>query len=156
MIHCPGAVPRRRNPSRPGGRAGFSLLESLLAVTVLGIVVIAVISAISTSTKLAEEGRKAMLGSMAVDDFLLELITLPYDDLKLKNNTNQLVGEMTTLDGALYPDTYWAVGRTVSITESTISDGPINIRGLTVVVTAVDDLNVTLAQAETFVPEPTE
>lgn len=156
MILFPGALPRRRNPSRPGGRVGFSLLESLLAVTVLGIVVIAVISAVSTSHKLAHEGRKAMLGSMAVDDLLLELITLSYDDLKLKNGASESAGEMNTLDGTPYPDTFWAVGRTVSVTESTISDAGVQIKGLSVVVTALDDLNVTLAQAETFVPEPTE
>lgn len=156
MILSPGAFTRRRNPSRPGGRAGFSLLESLLAVTVLGIVVIAVISAISTSHKLAHEGRKAMLGSMAVDDLLLELITLSYSDLKLKNGASESAGEMNTLDGTPYPGTFWAVGRTVSVTETTISDAGIQIKGLSVVVMALDDMNVTLAQAETFVPEPTE
>ena len=136
---------------------GFTLLESLFAATVLGVVVIAVISAISTAQKISFEGQKRLLAAMAADDLMIKLATLPYDTLKTKNGLEQGVGAMETLDGEPYPDSFWSVGRQVSVSEKLISqdDLQVKIKGLEVIVTAVDH-SADLVRLEMFVPEPAQ
>lgn len=149
--------PRTPNATPAGRRSAraFTLLESLFAATVLGVVVIAVISAISTSQKISFEGQKRLLAAMAADDLMIELATLPYDSLKTKNGLEQEVGKIATLDGEPYPDSFWSIGRTVTVTEKLINqqDLQVKIKGLEVVVTAVDD-HADLVRLEMFVPEP--
>lgn len=134
---------------------GFSLLESLLAVTVLGVVVIAVTSAVTTANALSFEGQKRILAAIAVDDFAIEATTLPYDTLKTLNGTEQKIGQMTTLDGVAYPPLFWSIGREVSVTEQTIQDQGlgVSVKGLVIVIRAVDDHGV-IFEAQTFIAEP--
>lgn len=157
MRHDPASTPlvatdiRRRSAAR----RAFTLLESLFAATVLGVVVIAVISAISSAQRISFEGQKRLLAAMAADDLMIELATLPYNTLKTKNGLTQDPGEMQSLDGEAYPDSFWSVGRTVSVTETVVTqrDLDVNIKGLQVVVTALDD-SADLVRLEMFVPEP--
>lgn len=140
---------------RRGRGRGFSLLESLLAVCVLGVVVGAVISAVATSHKLAFEGQKRLLAAMAVDDLMIELVTLSYPDLKAKDGAEEKPGQMKTLDQAGYPASFWSIGRTITVKEEVLKDQALGteIKGLRVTVSAGDG-SATLAEAETFVPEP--
>lgn len=142
----------RRRVDRAGA---FTLLESLVATALIGVIVIAVISSVSTAQKLAFEGQKLILASMAADDLMLELVTLPYDELKLKNNLTQSPGSMASLDGQVYPGTFWAIGRTVSVQDETITEPALGvmIKGVRVTVTASDEFR-SLATLETFVAEP--
>jgi len=136
-------------------KRGFTLIEALVASTLLGMIVLAVISAVSASQRLSFEGQKQLLGVMAADDFLAELVTLPYDDLKLKHGLVQPTGELKTLDGHPYPHVNWPISRRVVVQEQTITEPAlqIQIKGLRVAVTASDEMR-DLAMLETFVPEP--
>lgn len=156
MQRAPATTPTAASRgNRPRGSRGFTLLESLFAATVLGIVVIAVISAISTAQRISFEGQKRLLAAMAADDLMIELATLPYSTLKTKNGLTQAPGAMTTLDGEGYPESFWTIGRSVSVSEKVVTqnDLNVNIKGLEVVVTAVDD-SADLVRLEMFVPEP--
>ena len=136
-------------------KRGFTRLESRVATALIGVIVIAVISSVSTAQKLAFEGQKMILASMAADDLMLELVTLPYDELKLKNNLSQSPGSMASLDGQVYPGTFWAIGREVQVQEETITEPTLGVmvKGVRVTVTASDEFR-SLATLETFVAEP--
>ena len=137
-------------------KPGFTLLESLIALTILTATVLAVGSAISASSQQSIEGQKQILAAMAADDLLAELGALPYAELSSKHGLDQPIGKMETLEAVAYPDTYWLVGRTVSVVETDITVGgdlDVKVRGMMITVSAYDE-NRTLSSIQTFVPEP--
>jgi type II secretory pathway pseudopilin PulG len=143
----PAAAPRRRG--------GFTLLEALVASVILGASVIAVVSAMSTAQKLAFEGQKRVLGAMAANDLLIELATLDYSVLKSHQPINNAVGQMESLDGTAYPVSFWALGRTMTVEQTKITDAKSGavVQGVKVVVSAIDE-DKTLCAIEAFFAEP--
>lgn len=141
----------------PRHRRGFTLLEALIASAVLALTVLAIGAAMSAAQMISLEGRKAVLGSMVCGDYMSELMTLAYDDIEARNGEITPVGQLTTIDGVAYPESYWALGRGVSAQEElvTIEGLGVTVRGLRIEVTAFDDDRV-VAIAEAFLPEPTE
>lgn len=140
---------------RGGVFGGFTLLESLIAMVILTATVLAVGSAISASSQQSIEGQKQILAAMAADDLLAELSATPYASLISYNGMDQAIGEMQTLDLTPYPDTYWLIGRTVSVVETDITTGDlgVKVRGMLVTVSAYDD-NRTLSEIQAFFAEP--
>jgi hypothetical protein len=141
--------------SRRRGRSAFTLIEALVASTLLGVVVLAVISAVTTSQQMSFEGQKTILAAMAADDLMAELVVLDYNDLKLQDNVDQAIGSLQTLGGSAYTDAAWALGRHVEVTEETLFYGDLGVwvTGLRVIVEVRDEFRA-LAVIETFVPEP--
>jgi len=135
--------------------AGLTLLEAMMASAVLSIVVLAVGAAVSAAQQASLEGQKMILGSMAADDLLSELLTEDYASLPLWDGVVQYVGEMETFDGDPYPDTFWLVGRSVAVTDEQVEDPEleVTIQGRRIVVSAFDE-NRVLAVSEMFVAEP--
>lgn len=152
-------VKKAHNLSRPSGELrrdqAFSLIEALVASTLLGVVVLAVISAVSAAQSLSFEGQKLILASMSADDLMAELVTIPYGDLKLRDGVSQPIGGLATMAGDPYPSTFWALGRAVSVAEEVITepDLGVSVRGLRVRVTTRDEFR-DLVSIETFIPEP--
>ena len=136
-------------------RRGFSLLENLMAAAVLGIIVLAVGLAVQAAQKASLEGQKTVLGAMAADDMMSALRALEYAQLPIYDGVVQDVGEMQTLDGDDYPETYWALGRSVMVENTKYSEGGLGaeINGRRIVVAAFDE-NRVLVELECFVPEP--
>ena len=136
-------------------RRGFTLLESLIAMVILTATVLAVGSAISASSQQSIEGQKQILAAMAADDLLSELSAIPYGELKTYDGLDQGIGLMQTLGLTPYPDTYWLIGRAVSVVETDIATGDLGVvvRGMLVTVSVYDE-NRTLSQIQTFIPEP--
>ncbi len=143
---------RRRSPR---AQPGFTLLESLMAATVLGVVVLAAGAAILSSQRVAQDGQRRMIGAMVVDDLMSELTTVPYDDLRLMGTVEEPIGEMTTLDGAAYPGAYWSIGRTTTVEPAVVEHPELgsDIHGVMVRVEAFDEYS-SLAAVEMFVAEP--
>lgn len=136
-------------------RRGYTLIEALVASVLLGVIVLAVMSAVAASQKLSFEGQKQILGAMAADDLMAEIATLPYEQLLLRDGMSQSVGQAQTLDGQAYPGLYWSLGRRVKVEEQKIEhkETGIVVRGRRVVVTAFDDRR-DVARIETFIAEP--
>ncbi len=160
MVKRDGYDRSRRRRSAPGCRVGrrsggFSLIESLIAVTILGTVVLAVSVAVTTAQQVAFEGQKRMLAAIAADDILNELVTLDYAVLPTWDGTIQGMGEMTTIDGEAYPEAYWAVGREISVTDEDVYDEglEVTVRGRRIVVAVTDEFGV-IGTVETWVAEP--
>lgn len=135
--------------------SAFSLIEALVASTLLGMIVLAMISAVTTSQQLSFEGQKQILAAMAADDLMAELVSLDYDDLKMKDNLDQPIGEVETLEGNMYSDVVWPLGRRIEVTEELLYYGELDVwvKGLRVVV-EVRDEHRAMTTLETFVPEP--
>ncbi len=134
---------------------GFTLIESLVAITILGTIMLAVVAALSASQGVAFDGQKRILASIACDDFLSELATLSYDDLPPQNGLTQDIGEMATLDGFEYPTSFWAIGRSVAVEQSTMTDDEsgAEVQGLLVSVAGFDE-TATLMTVQLFVADP--
>lgn len=143
-----------RRPNRPRTRA-FTLIEALVASALLGVIVLAVLSAVSASQRLGFEGQKQILAAIAADDLMGELVTLSYPEIKLKDGLNQPIGQIKTLDGHNYTTPYWPIGRKVIAKDKTISDAGLgtNIKGLQLIVESRDEFR-TIVSVETFIPEP--
>lgn len=167
----PAALGRDARPadsSRPGAQngaflravmvraGGFTLIENMIAAAVLGVIVLAVGLAVSASIKASQEGQKTVLGSMAADDLMSELRTVPYNTLDTYDGQVQPVGEMQTIAGsAAYPQTYWTIGRSITVEPVQYQNGDLGatINGRRVVIAAFDDRR-TLVELEAFIPEP--
>lgn len=140
---------------RSRDRGAYTLLEALFASTILSIVVLAVISAMSAAQMHSFEGQKTILAAIAANNHLSELVTLDYADLRARDGQAEAVGGLVTVDGVTYPDPFWALGRSILVEETVqeIEELSTEITGLRVVVTVHDDAR-DLASIETFVPEP--
>jgi len=136
-------------------RNGFTLLESLMASAVLAIVVLAVGAAVSAAQDASLHGQRMLLASMAAEDLLSEISTTPYADLPTLDGLDQPPGQMQTLAGEAYPDTYWSVGRAVLVESASYThpDLGVQVDGRRVLVTAYDAQR-DLVTLETFIPEP--
>lgn len=153
----PEPIRATRNPAarRAATRRGLTLLESLIATTILGVIVLAVAAALNASQKLAFEGQKRVLGVNAADDLMIELMTVPYNQLGRWNGLDQAPGAMLTMDGESYPRAYWSIGRSVTVVPENITEPGIGITvaGMMITVRA-DDGAHTLAELSVFRPEP--
>jgi prepilin-type N-terminal cleavage/methylation domain-containing protein len=141
--------PRHRN-------RGFTLLECMMAVSILLTVVMAVTSAITSGQQHAYEAQQRVAAAMAADELLGRITCDAYANIGLWNNYNEPVGQMKDLANQAMPGVFAGIGRraTVSATLITASAMSIKVRGVTVRVVAFDRGNRTLADVSRFVPEP--
>lgn len=148
-------MPRTSSTTPQPTPRGFTLLEALMGVSVLAVVVLAVSAALTASQTIAFEGQKRILAAIAADDLMSELLTLEYDDLRARDGDADPIGEITTLDNEQYPDSFWALGRSVAVQTVSLYDQTLDVSvdGVIVTVSVIDD-GAILAQAEVFVPEP--
>lgn len=150
---------RRHNSrgwTRAAGRRAFTLIEAMVAVSVLSLSVLALSSAVAAGQQASLEGQKMILGSLAVSDMMSELSSVAYSDLSSYHNRTANPGQMRTIDNVSYPSTYWAVGRRTTVVATRFSDPGlgVEIQGVTITVRAFDAEGRTVASAERFVPEP--
>lgn len=136
-------------------RRALTLIESLIASAILLMAVLALTSALAAGQAAAIEGQKLLLGSLAVDDLLSELWSEDYDDLPSYDGVQDDVGEIATLDGEAYPDSFWMLGRRVEVEDRDIKSAKtgVIVRGRIVRVIAFD-ADRDLVSAELFVAEP--
>lgn len=145
-----------RGRSTPRGLVGaFTLLESLVAVTLLGTIMLAVVAALSASQSVAFEGQKRILVAIACDDLMSEICTLSYDDAKLRDGTVEGIGQMETLDGVEYPGAFWCLGRSTSVEQTTMSDpeSGASVEGILITVAGFDE-SATLLEISLFMADP--
>lgn len=150
-IHPFRANAREARPSR----RGLTLLESLIATTILSVIVLAVAAALNASQKLAYEGRQRVLGVNAADDLMVELMTVPYAQLQAYHGLDQEPGQMSSIDGQAYPQSYQTIGRSAEVVAEHVTEPGlgITVAGLTITVRATDG-QYTLAELTVFRPEP--
>ena len=135
---------------------GFTLLESLMATGILLAVVVSVSSAITAGQQNAYEAQQRIAGTLAAEELLGRLITLPYDQLPAWHGHSEAVGAMTDMAGEPLPGSMVMVGRGVRVTTTLQSLGAVGVRvqGRLVQVVSVNAEGRVLAELRRFVPEP--
>lgn len=146
------------HPRSIGPRRGYTLLESLMASSILLMIVVAVTGAVSAGQQHAFEAHQRVTGSLAAEELLGRISVLDYAAIGGWNGYVEPVGAMRGLDGAAMPPAFDRLGRRVSVVTETKDLGAIGVlvRGRTIRVTAEDERGRILASLETFVPEPPE
>ncbi len=126
-----------------------------MASVVLGVIMLAVATAVGTAQQMSFESQKRLFAAIAADDFMSEVATLEYDDLAALHNRSDDIGALRTLDGRSYPLSFWSLGRTVSVLPQRMTDPDtgVAIDGRMVRV-ATHDAYAELAVVQLFVPEP--
>ncbi len=138
--------------------AGFTLLEAVIALALLSLSVLALTQAVSAGQMQSQESQKQVLATMAAQDALSEISSLPYASIAPLNGTSEAVGKMRARDGAAYPSTYWTLGRRFAAVAATttVSTGPgqtVVISGTQVTVTVSDGVRDVLSLS-VFIAEP--
>ena len=143
-------------PTRSGLRRAFTLMEALMASGILLGIVVAVTSAITAGQQHAYEAHRRIAATLATEELMGRLITIPHDDLAGWNGYTEPVGAMTDMSGAPMPGSFGMVGRSVQVATSleSFEDLEVIVRGFTVQVRAFGSEGRTLAQLTRFIPEP--
>src|SRR5262245_10274872 len=94
-------------------RAGFTLLESIMAAGILLVVVVSVTSAITAGQQHAYEAQQQISASLAAEEMLGRLSTKTYDSLPTWDGHTEPVGTMTDVAGQPMPSVFASIGRDV-------------------------------------------
>ena len=142
----------RRHASR-----GFSLVESLVAVSILALVFTAIAASIGAGSATAGEARQSIAASLATDELLIEVLATSWDEMPSWHGFEETAGESKAPDGQMELARKNLL-RSVSISEESIRLEPVGIEmnGRLVRVTTTDSNGRTVIELERFVPNPTE
>jgi len=153
MMHIDDARATRSRRPRP---RGYTLLESLMAASILLGIIVAITSAVTAGQQHALEAQTRIAGSLAAEDMLSRLIIVDYADLPTWNGHTESIGAMVDMHGQPLPDVYDRIGRTVSITSElfALDDLGVTVRGRMIRVQTFDANGTTLSDISHFVPEP--
>ena len=132
-------------------RGGFSLLEVILALSVLVIGALVTLTLIATTSNRNEKGKSDAVGYKACQDMMEVLMSMPYADMtNLKNwsvnNAQGLTFDISaagfprTPDGSLVKGTY-----TLTDISSTLGYAPGNENKLWEIIVRIDYQNIHLA-----------
>lgn len=144
------ALPRRH---RMRALVGFSLVESLIAISILALVFTAIASAIGAGSASAGEARQRVVATLAADELLAEVLASEWDDLQAWHGYEEEPGESLALDGAS-EDARRSIVRSVRIIDETLRLEPagVEIDGRHVHVTVNDLKGRLLVRLDRFVP----
>jgi type II secretory pathway pseudopilin PulG len=134
---------------------GFTLLESMLAASLLFVIVVAVLSAITSGQQHAYESHLRIAGTLAAEDLMGRLSTASYSTLPSWDGHKENVGAMTDADSVAMPAMFNMIGRKVTVTTSieTLPNG-VKVRGHLLLVQAFGRDNRVVASMQQFVLEP--
>lgn len=149
MKTCSRHRDHRRQPS------GFTLLEAMMASSLLFVIVVAVLSAITSGQQHAYESHVRIAGTLAAEDLMGRLATESYNNLASWNGHTEAVGAMTDIKANAMPEMFDMIGRNVTVTTSleTLPNG-VKVRGSVITVNAYDNTGRAVCTLKQFVPEP--
>lgn len=134
---------------------GFTLLESMLAASLLFVITVAVLSAITAGQQHAYEAHVRIAGTLAAEELMGRLSAEEYSVLAKWDNHSESVGNMVDAEGDPLPSMFVMLGRRVDITTTlvTLPNG-VKVRGRNVTVECFDRDNRVVATVQQFIPEP--
>ncbi|HWB20658.1 MAG TPA: prepilin-type N-terminal cleavage/methylation domain-containing protein [Phycisphaerales bacterium] len=137
-------------------RCGFTLLESMMAIGILLITVMAVCSAITAGQEHALEANQRIAATLAAEELMGRLTAMPYNSLASWDGFTESPGAMTTMHSDELPEVYGSIGRSVEIipTMRDIDEVGVKIRGTDIHITAVNTRGRVMAELYHFIPEP--
>ena len=127
-----------------------------MAAGILLAVVVSVTSAITAGQQHAFEAHQRIAASLAAEELMGRLITIPYEELPNWSGYTEAAGAMTDATGAAMPGTFATIGRDVQVSTSlkTLPEPDVRVRGRTVRVRAFDNAGRILVEFNRFIPEP--
>jgi len=127
----------------------------MLASSLLFVITVAVLSAITAGQQNAYESHLRIAGTLAAEELMGRLSNESYTNLATWNNHQEDVGKMTDSDDVALPDMYDMIGRRVTVTTTMITlPNGVKVNGRHVTVQAFDRENNVVAEMKQFVPEP--
>ncbi len=172
-------MPRQKHAARtaPGSRAGFTLIEALLASAVLAFVVAALTQAIVAGQMQTYDAMHSGRAMALAEAMMEEILVLPYDDpggglvigpdagevtrqdfddIDDYHGFTEALGTLTDAEGNLYPSLFQKFTRFVTVTADTVDIPAFNStqHGITITVTVREGDNGREWTVTRFVPEP--
>ncbi len=137
-------------------RKGIALLEVMIAVGILTFAVASITSAIVAGQQQTAEARTKIVGSVAAESLLSQIIQEPWESINTWHDYVEEVGTITDPTGISIKGDWSYIGRSVSVVASEIQVDPLKvfIVGRTITVSSFNKAGRILATIERFVPEP--
>ena len=152
--HAVNSASNRRSALR---HAGFTLIESLMACSILLVIVVAVTSAVTAGQHHAFYAHQRIGGTLAAEEWMGRLEVLDYDSLITMHEVEP-VGTMLDINGQAFPETFNSVGREAWVTPTHVAfelnGRKTQLNGITIRVRSFDAEDRTLADISRFIPEP--
>lgn len=96
-------------------RRGFTLAESVMALTVLGIAAAGVLLPFAGGARVRAEGNRRTLGVKLAGDLMEEIVNTSFDQIVALYNYSEPQGQVRDADGQVFADSSYAnFGRDVS------------------------------------------
>ena len=145
-----------RHASGHPEHAGFTLLETLVAASLLVVIVVAVTGAMTAGHQHSLEAQQRITATLAAESLLGRVGSEPYDDLEDWDGHLEPVGAMTDLQGTPLPGAFRFAGRRVEVDalEQTVPELGVLVAGRAVTVESFNQDGRMLARLERFIPEP--
>ncbi|MAJ47755.1 MAG: hypothetical protein CBC35_10900 [Planctomycetes bacterium TMED75] len=136
-------------------RRGFSLIESVLALSILAITFTAIASAIGAGSSSAMEERDQVTATLATEELLAEILAEEWDQLSSWNGFEEAPGESFAPDGGRYPSRS-RIWRSAVVLEHTLQIEPAGkqLEGRIVRITTRNTDGRVLVAVDRFVPRP--
>ena len=146
---------RIATPRKTKGARGFSLIESVLALSILVITFTAIASAIGAGTSSALEQRDQVTATLATEELLAVILGEEWGELPSWNGFAESPGESLAPDGGESPSRA-RIWRSATVTDHTMQLEPAgrSLEGRMVRITTRTLEGRILVSVERFVPEP--
>ena len=106
-------------------KRGFTLIEAMMALVVLGIAAAGVLLPFSSGARVRAEGVRRTLGAKLASDLMEEIINTPFDDIATSYNYSEPQGQVKDAAGAVFTDLHYAnFSRDVSCEYVTVPQQP--------------------------------
>ena len=152
-----GRATRGMRPGNRGLRPGFSLVESLIALSILALVFTAIASAIGAGTASAGETRSRVTATLAAEELLAEVLAEDWDDLTDWHGFSEPVGAGRATDGQTTPPSGNMSRSALVIDEVRLLEpAGIEVPGRIIVIEVHDRDERRLTRLERFVPGASE
>ena len=154
-------APDRKNHARLRSaappRRGFSLIESVLALSILAITFTAIASAIGAGTSSALEERDRVTATLATEELLAEILSAEWEQLGSWNGFEENPGEALAPDG-IQSASRARIWRTAEVLDQTLQIEPAGrqLTGRMIRITTRSTEGRVLVAVERFVPRPGE
>lgn len=100
---------------------GFTLVEAMLAVVVLGIAAAGVLLPFTSGASVRAEGARRTLGARLASDLIEEIVNQPFADIVANYNYSEPQGAVKDATGAVFTDSNYAnFSRSVTSTYVTV------------------------------------
>lgn len=137
-------------------RRGLAMLEVLIAAGLLSLSVSSITTAIIAGQQLSLEARAKIVGTVAAESMMSQLLHEPWESLVAWHGYTEIVGSISDPTGTSIGGDWSNIGRTVTVVDTRLEINSLEVLvlGRTITVSSFDSSKRILATVERFIPEP--